>query len=286
MSADPFVRCDQLVKVHHLDDQDVVALRGLDLEIASGERIGVVGASGSGKSTLLNVLGGLDRPTAGRAEVGGVELTATTERELHRYRRSTVGFVWQQSSRNLLPYLTAVDNVALPMRASRRSHPDRRAGELLALVGLDRRAGHRPSELSGGEQQRVAVAVALANEPALLLADEPTGELDTASAEELHAVLGAITEATGLTQLIVSHDAGLAHHVDRVVSIRDGRVATEHRAGHGGGAIAEYLSVDRFGQVHLTETHRAALGDPSLLRAVIDDDELRLRSADDESTGR
>jgi putative ABC transport system ATP-binding protein len=223
------ITCENLVKIYTQTGVDVVALQGLDLSVADGEIIGIVGESGSGKSTLLNVLGGLDRPSAGRIEVNGQDLLKMTEKELDHYRCTQVGFVWQQTSRNLIPYLTTLENIELPMRLSTLSAELRRARaeELLDTVGLGERGNHLPDQLSGGEQQRAAIAVALANQPAILLADEPTGELDTATATTIYQVLQKINQLFGTTILIVSHDTGISHQVGRVILIRDGRTSTE-----------------------------------------------------------
>ncbi|MEO1060789.1 MAG: ABC transporter ATP-binding protein [Actinomycetota bacterium] len=280
MSDDLLVDCDQLLKVYPLEGQDVIALQGLRLTIHRGERVGIIGASGSGKSTLLNILGALDQPTAGTVTVAGIDLAAADARTRNRFRRSTVGFVWQQGSRNLVHHLSALDNVALPRRAARLDDPEDRAKDLLTLVGLADRVHHRPVELSGGEQQRVAIAVALANGPELLLADEPTGELDSTTSLEIYDLLRRITDETGLTQVIVSHDRELARHVDRVVTVRDGRVSAEHRSSEDDtGGIDEFLTVDRYGQLQLGEAHRDVLGTDGLVTATVDGDEIRLRRA-------
>ncbi len=189
--------------------------------------MGVVGVSGSGKSTLLNVLGGLDRPTAGRIWVNGNNLLKLSNQALDQYRLSTVGFVWQQASRNLVPYLSAIKNVEMPMILAGNTGKRRRAEELLDMVGLSERTHHKLSEMSGGEQQRVAIAVALVNRPSLLLADEPTGEVDEANAKMIYQIFKDLNTELNLTTLIVSHDVGLAKHVDRVIAIRDGKIATE-----------------------------------------------------------
>jgi ABC-type lipoprotein export system ATPase subunit/bifunctional DNA-binding transcriptional regulator/antitoxin component of YhaV-PrlF toxin-antitoxin module len=228
MAGEPFIICDSLVKIYKVAELEVVALQGLDLVVAEGEILGVVGASGSGKTTLMNTLGGLDRPSAGRVWVGGHDLLKMSEADLDHFRRSTVGFVWQQVGRNLIPFVSALDNVKLPMMlAGRGNRNKRRAEELLEAVGLADRRKHRLSELSGGEQQRVAIAVALANEPSLLLADEPTGEVDEETAVIIYEMLKKLNRDFGLTTLIVSHDPDLAHHVDRIVAIRDGKTAAE-----------------------------------------------------------
>ncbi len=223
------ISCENLVKIYPQIGVEVVALQGLDLRVMPGEIIGIVGESGSGKSTLLNVLGGLDHPSAGKVSVAGQDLLQLSEAELDQYRSHQVGFIWQQTTRNLVPYLTALENVELPMRLTDRPDEERshRAEELLDMVGLGERVTHLPAQLSGGEQQRVAIAVALANNPPLLLADEPTGELDTATAQEIYNVLQTANQTFGTTILIVSHDAGISQQVDRVISIRDGKTSTE-----------------------------------------------------------
>ncbi|MCZ4516682.1 ABC transporter ATP-binding protein, partial [Streptomyces sp. ActVer] len=222
------VVCDNLVRVYRTDEVEVQALQGLDLVVEEGECTALVGASGSGKSTLLSILSGLDLPTAGRARVAGHDLLALGRRERLGYRRRTVGFVWQQTGRNLLPYLTALENVALPMKYVRVPRRQRaaRAAELLDVLGVSYCRDRRPAELSGGEQQRVAVAVATANTPQVLLADEPTGELDTASAEEVFAALRRANEELGATVLVVTHDPLVSGQVRRTVRIRDGRTST------------------------------------------------------------
>lgn len=227
--ADPLVVCETLVKIFRAGGSEIVALQGLDLTIKSGELLGIVGPSGSGKSTLLNILGGLERPSAGRITVGSRELLKLSDAELDRYRRTQVGFVWQQSARNLLPGLTALQNVELPIRLSgcsqRKSRE--RASALLSSLGLDKRMHHRSSKLSGGEQQRVAIGIALANRPQIVLADEPTGELDGATADEIYSALRQMNLECGATMVIVSHDPDLHRHVDRIVTIRDGQTSTE-----------------------------------------------------------
>ena len=227
--TDPFILCDNLVKIYKVAELEVVALQGLDLAVAAGELLGIVGASGSGKSTLLNILGGLDRPSAGRVTVDGRDLLKLSERALDRHRRAEVGFVWQQTGRNLIPYLTARENVELPMTVAGAGLLEKRrhARELLEAVGLWEHRRHRLAQLSGGQQQRLAIAVALANRPRLLLADEPTGEVDSATAQGLLDLFRELNQAYGLTTVIVTHDPQIARQVDRVVAIRDGRTSTE-----------------------------------------------------------
>jgi len=221
--------CDNLVKIYKIAGIEVVALQGLDLVVKDGEMLGIVGASGSGKSTLLNILGGLDRPSAGRVWTYGADLLKFNDRDLDRYRRTMVGFVWQQSARNLIPYLTAVENIEVPMTLSGLSvaKKRRRAEKLLEAVGLEDRKDHHLSQLSGGEQQRIAIAVALANDPRLLLADEPTGEVDEATSQTIYKIFRRLNQEMGKTILIVSHDPGIAREVDRVVAIRDGKTAAD-----------------------------------------------------------
>jgi putative ABC transport system ATP-binding protein len=226
----PLIVCENLVKIYKVVDLEVVALQGLELIVQRGEMLGVVGTSGSGKSTLLNILGGLDRPSAGKVIVDGLDLLGLSESALNRYQREKVGFVWQQTSRNLIPYLTAQENVELPMSMSwvQSSRMKRSwAEELLNSVGLYPRRHHKLAQLSGGEQQRVAIAVALSNKPVLLLGDEPTGEVDSATAQIVMDTFRQLNEKYGLTTIIVTHDPKIAEQVDRVVAIRDGKTSTE-----------------------------------------------------------
>ena len=226
---EPIVICDNLVKIYKVADLEVVALQGLDLEVMQGEMMAIVGASGSGKSTLLNILSGLDVPSAGRGIVDGNDLTRLTEAQRIVYRRYVVGHIWQQSGRNLMPELSAAANIELPqlLGGASSGKRTRHAEELLELVGLAGMSKKRPDQLSGGEQQRVAVAVALANDPVLLLADEPTGELDSITAGEIFALLRSLNEKLGLTIITVTHDVAIAAVMDRTIAIRDGRTSTE-----------------------------------------------------------
>ena len=229
MTTEPFIICENLVKIYKVADLEVVALQGLDLAVAPGEMLGIVGASGSGKSTLLNILGGLDRPSAGRVTVDGRDLLKLSEGALDRYRRTRVGFVWQQVARNLIPYLSARANVELPMTVAGVGLREKRhrSQELLERTGLWEHRRHRLAQLSGGQQQRVAIAVALANQPTLLLGDEPTGEVDSATAQGLQDLFHDLNKDLGLTTIIVTHDPQIARRVDRVVAIRDGKTSTE-----------------------------------------------------------
>lgn len=231
---DVMIECDSLVKIYKTKDIEVLALQGLDLTVKRGELMAIIGNSGSGKSTFLNMIGGLDRPSAGKLYVDGKNLFQMTEQELVEYKRSTVGFVWQNNARNLLPYLTAWENVMTPMlfmegieNTKSEEEKKQRALELLELVGLEHRKDSSLSQLSGGEQQRVAIAIALANNPKLLLADEPTGAVDRKTADDILEMFRELNEKLGLTIVIVTHDKELSRKVNRVVSIRDGKTSSE-----------------------------------------------------------
>ena len=223
------VKCDNLIKIYKVDDLEVVALQGLELDVVRGEMIALVGASGSGKTTLMNILGGLDVPSAGRCMVAEYDLTRLDEEQRTRYRNQVVGYLWQQSGRNLLPDLTIAANVDLPqmLNGVSSTRSARRTRELLEMVGLGSMGSKRPFQLSGGEQQRAAIAVAMANAPALLLADEPTGELDSLTAQDLISLLRQINKELGQTVILVTHDTAVAARVDRTLAIRDGRTSTE-----------------------------------------------------------
>ena len=221
------IECDSLVKIYKTPDVEVLALQGLDLTVDYGEMTAIIGNSGSGKSTFLNMLGGLDRPSAGRLLVDGKDLFKLGERELVEYKLHTVGFVWQNNARNLLPYLTATQNVMMPMLFGGEHKRRQRALELLDMVNMSHRKNSRLSALSGGEQQRIAIAIALANHPRLLLADEPTGAVDQKTSSDILDMLRAINRESGLTIVIVTHDQLLAKKVSRVIAIRDGKIASE-----------------------------------------------------------
>ncbi len=226
----PLIVCENLVKIYKVADLEVLALQGLDLIVNRGEVLGIVGTSGSGKTTLMNILGGLDRPSAGRVSVDGIDLLSLSDHALNQYQRTKVGFVWQQTSRNLIPYLTALENIEMPMTMAWVTNARQKrewAEELLSAVGLYERRHHRLAQLSGGEQQRVAIAVALANKPVLLLGDEPTGEVDTVTAQAIMDTFRRLNERLDLTTIIVTHDPRIAEQVDRVVAIRDGKISTE-----------------------------------------------------------
>ncbi|HWQ15099.1 MAG TPA: ATP-binding cassette domain-containing protein [Roseiflexaceae bacterium] len=297
MTTEPIIVCDNVVKIYKLDEIEVVALQGLDLTVRQGEVMSLVGASGSGKTTLLNVLGGLDRISAGRVMVAGNDLLKLSEQQLDQYRRRYVGFVWQQKARNLIPYLDIQQNIELPMIMSGVGAKARRAwaNELIDAVGLTHRRNHRLAQLSGGEQQRVAIAVALANRPALLLGDEPTGELDSATAETIFEIFHHLNRTYGLTVVIVSHDPNIARHVDRVVQIRDGKTSSETKrravdAGGGNGAAGdggkeqhvfeELVMLDQAGRLQVPKEIREKYGIGNRIRMEETPEGLLLRPVD------
>lgn len=224
---DFIIECENLVKIYKVADLEVFALQGLELKVKKGEMVGIIGSSGSGKSTLLNILGGLDTPTGGRVFVNGWNINKMSYRDKILYKRDTIGFVWQNPSRNLVPYLTALENVQLPMILKGRGLDRKWARELLEAVGLTDWMHHKPMQMSGGQQQRVAIAVALANRPAILLADEPTGALDSKTGAEIFQVFKRVSREYGTTVIVVTHDRSLAGAVDRAVEIRDGKISTE-----------------------------------------------------------
>ncbi|HSF27376.1 MAG TPA: ABC transporter ATP-binding protein [Actinomycetes bacterium] len=266
--ADAQVVCDNVVRIYRSAGVEVVALQGLDLLVDRGELVAIIGPSGSGKSTLLRILSGLDVPTAGAVRVAGHDLGAMGRRELLAYRRRVVGFVWQQTGRNLLPYLSAHENVALPLGIAGRPAREAaaRADELLELLEVAHRRDQRPTEMSGGEQQRAAIAVALANSPEVLFADEPTGELDSATAADVFAALRHANSELGVTVIVVTHDALVSSQVQRSISIRDGRTSTETLrrvdapVDASGRVVAqEFAVLDRAGRLQLPAEFTAAL---------------------------
>lgn len=220
------IQADGLVKIYKSKETEVLALQGLDLTVSEGELTALIGNSGSGKSTFLNMIGGLDRPSAGKLMVDGQNLFTMTEKQLVSYKRNTVGFVWQNNGRNLLPYLSALENIMLPMYLTNAKKKKEKALELLDLVGMSSKKYNRLNTLSGGEQQRIAIAIALANSPKLLLADEPTGSVDTKTADYIFDIFTELNKQ-GQTILIVTHDVALSKKVHRVVAIRDGKISSE-----------------------------------------------------------
>lgn len=275
-----FVTCDNLVKIYKVADLEVVALQGLDLSVLEGDILALVGPSGAGKSTLLNVIGGLDVPSAGKVEVHGYDLLAMNSGQRVRYKRDVVGFVWQQPSRNLLPYLTAEENVELPMLLLGTSGKERkrRALELLEIVGLADRARFRPDQLSGGQQQRVAIAVALANNPPLLLGDEMTGQIDSQAASEVFEILRTVNEIFNTTIILVTHDPLVSGLVDRVVAIHDGRTSTEirRRRDEISGQLdeEEWVILDQAGRLQLPKVYVESLAMSERVKVKLEDDHV------------
>ena len=287
-SASPYIVCSGLFKIYKAAGLEVVALRGLELNVFSGEIIAIVGASGSGKSTLLNILAGYDTPSAGTARVGDYDLLNMTNKEVVNYRRHEVGFIWQETSRNLFPYLSAAENVELPMvltgvPASTRRE---RAVKLLDMVGLGHRLEHKPAQLSGGEQQRVAIAVSLANDPPLLLADEPTGELDDLTGQEILDLFNEVNQELATTIVIVTHDPAVATSVGRAITIRDGRTSTEttrkvsfeRRVGGEATDTEEFLIVDSAGNVQIPRDMLEQLSINRRVRASVRSGRVTLES--------
>ncbi|OKJ05281.1 ABC transporter ATP-binding protein [Kitasatospora sp. CB01950] len=289
--SDLAISCERLVRIFSSDGIEVQALQGLDLTVDQGDLVALVGASGSGKSTLLNVLAGLDTPTAGSATVAGCDLLTMTAKDRLRYRREVVGFIWQQTARNLLPFLTAAQNIALPMqlrsghRAAKKQRT--RVTELLEALDIGELGHRRPAELSGGQQQRVAIAVALANDPAVLLADEPTGELDSETAVGIFEAFRTVNRDLGTTVVVVTHDPMVAGEVRRTVAIRDGRTSSEVLRRtvtdeHGQETVSEreYVMLDRTGRVQLPAKFLAALGMEHRVAADLAADHIELRPDD------
>ncbi|MFC7489313.1 MULTISPECIES: ATP-binding cassette domain-containing protein [unclassified Knoellia] len=275
--------CDGLVRIFTSEGVEVVALQGLDLEVRRGELVAVVGASGSGKSTLLNILSGLDVPSAGSASVAGHDLLTMGRAERLRYRRTTVGFLHQQATANLLPYLSAIENIQLPMlfASGQRDERTTRAREILQVLGIEECAPRMLGELSGGQQQRVALGVALANRPMVLLADEPTGELDSRSSDEVFGAIRRANEELGTTVVVVTHDVHVSEQVSRTVAIRDGRTASEVRRhvtrGADGGELVisqEYAVLDRAGRLQLPKAFVTALGLRDRVRLELEGDHI------------
>ncbi|WBW95611.1 ABC transporter ATP-binding protein [Oceanirhabdus sp. W0125-5] len=312
------IDCENLIKIYKTEEFEVVALQGMDLRIEEGEFTAIIGNSGSGKSTLLNMIGGLDKASAGKLIVDGKDLFKLNEEQLIKYKRDSVGFVWQNNARNLLPYLTAMENIELVLSLKkeirnekllsnnrsinvknrvqngfknyfRSSNNRARALELLEMVELSHRKNNRLFELSGGQQQRVAIAIALANNPKILLADEPTGSVDTKTSDKIFSILRKLNEEMNQTILIVTHDRSLAKKVDRVISISDGRTNSEFirnrsyadRIGEIGSNFEEnddthdeYAVVDRIGRLHLPKDY--------IEKMNLKNNRLRVRKNDDE----
>jgi ABC-type lipoprotein export system ATPase subunit len=274
--------CENVFKIYKTSDIEVVALQGLDLTVARGEMMAIIGNSGSGKSSLLNLLGGLDTPSAGKVLIDNLDIEKLSPMQLRRFKSETVGFVWQNTARNLIPYLSAIENVILPMRILKKVDKDY-ARSLLEYVGLGNKLTRRLFELSGGEQQRVAIAIALANKPPLLLADEPTGAVDTKTTVDLLNLFKKISSELDTTIVIVTHDRYVSSFVDRVASMRDGRTSSEfirrrydleldalgtsfHEETH-----EEYAMLDRFGRLQLPQIFTEGISSGSRVKLTIDD---------------
>jgi len=280
---DAHIVCDNLVRVYQTEGVEVQALQGLDLLVDRGDLVAVVGASGSGKSTLLNILSGLDTPTAGGARVAGCDLLTMKAKDRLRYRRDVVGFIWQQTGRNLFSHLDAADNVMLPMSyaGTRGAKAEQRANDLLELLGIGYARDRRPHQLSGGEQQRVAIAVAMANAPDVLFADEPTGELDTATAHQVFEALRTANHELGVTVVVVTHDANVAGQVRRTIAIRDGRTSSEtvraiavDEDGSERHVAEEYVMLDRAGRMQLPREYVERLEMRDRVRVALDADHV------------
>lgn len=280
----PIVECEGLVHIYRTAELEVVALQGLDLRVEAGEVVAIVGRSGSGKTTLMNVIAGVDEPTAGLARVGGHDLVRMTEHERESYRQELVGYVLQHSQANLATDLNALENVQLPMTHRTTMESRQRAAYLLETMGIDHLATSRPGELSGGESVRLAVAIAMANQPQVLLADEPTAELDRSTADSLLRDLRQLLRESGSAAIIVTHDTSVERHADRVIQIRDGRTSTQTRwlEEEGEAVRDELLIMDRAGRIQLPRAYVERLGARGLIRAHLEGDEIRLRRGDQE----
>jgi ABC-type lipoprotein export system ATPase subunit len=276
------IDCQNLIKIHKQGNLEVVALQGLDLTMEQGEFVSIVGASGAGKSTLLTILAGFEKPSAGRAVVVERDLTDISRKDLTTYYRRDVGFVWQDFTRNLLPYLNAIQNIELPLLLGgiRRRKRRKRSLALLEAVGLRGKAHAGVHTMSGGEQQRLALCVALAPGPRLLLADELTGELDTETSLEIFDLLRQLSHEGGLSVLVVTHDLAIANRSDRVIRMADGRIATQSRLG-----AIEHASVDNRGMVQLPRDMmiEAGIGESVRLKVVPEGILLQPEEGRDES---
>ncbi|MEO8899542.1 MAG: ABC transporter ATP-binding protein [Candidatus Dormibacter sp.] len=272
------VDCEGVVHIYKAEKLEVVALQGLDLVVEAGEMVAIAGRSGSGKTTLMNILAGLETPTAGVVRVGGHDLSRLSSAEREQYRRETVGYVLQHAMGNVAPYLTALENVEAAALTGPSRDRSRMCAELLERLGLGDRLLRRPAELAGHETQRLALAIALANRPRLLLADEPTAELDTASAAHLLADLTDVLREQDAAAVIVTHDPQLETYVDRVVMIRDGRTSSERRwVEREGELIHDELAImDRAGRIQLPRAYVERLGLSGRVRLHLDADRISI----------
>lgn len=273
-----FIKCKQIVKAYSVSGHEIVALRGIDFEMERGEMVAIIGPSGAGKSSLMNLIGGLDTPTAGQLFVDGQNLLDLKGRHLADYRLNKIGFIWQQVSQNLLAHRTATGNVTLPMMLAGMNlwRRRQRARDLLEAVGLKEHRHKRPGQLSGGQQQRVAVAVALANEPQILLADEPTGALDRTNAMAVMDLLSHLRQSLNLTILMVTHDLEVAAYADRVLTLRDGALAQD-MSGH-----EENTRVDEGGRIKLPALVQSHLQEAARIAVEIRPEGVLLRPETEE----
>ncbi|WP_051652399.1 ATP-binding cassette domain-containing protein [Clostridium algidicarnis] len=295
------VQCQNLIKIYKSsDDIEVVALQGLDLNIKQGELMAIIGNSGSGKSTLLNMIGCLDNPTAGKLIVDGKDLFKLSKEEIITYKKQTVGFVWQNNARNLIPYLTALENVELALSITRQKNKKEKALKYLDLVSISHRKNNSLSELSGGEQQRIAIAIALANNPKILLADEPTGSVDSKTANLILDLFRDINREIGVTIIIVTHDGQISAKVDRVVAIRDGKTSSEfirkvsyseelksiekglYDKSQFGNTHMELAILDKAGRLQIPSEYLKALNlkDKTKIKVELEDEKIILYSPD------
>lgn len=287
IDADCMVKADSLVKIYKTKETEVLALQGLDMEVKKGELTALIGNSGSGKSTFLNMIGGIDRPSAGSLWVDGKNLFTMTEKQLADYKRETVGFVWQNNGRNMLPFLPVLENIMLPMNISGTKKKREKALELLERVGLSSKKNSRMNMLSGGEQQRIAIAIALSNSPKLLLADEPTGSVDTKTANYIFDIFSELN-ADGQTILIVTHDIQLSKKVKRVVAIRDGKISSERVLKEGYKDRVRESGIDWFAEESqdeyavLDRAHRVQLPQELLSEIGITDNKVKITSKNGE----
>ncbi len=274
----PIVECEGLVHIYKAANLEVVALQGLDLEVGPGEMVAIAGRSGSGKTTLMNILAGLETPSAGVVSVDGHDLTRLGASAQERYRREVVGYVLQHAHGNLVPYLTTLENVQAATVTGTPGPRSTAARDLLDRLGLGNRLSQRPAALAGHENQRLALATALANRPRLLLADEPTAELDTAAAAQLLADLTSLLREEGIAAVIVTHDPQLEAYVDRVVMIRDGRTSSERRwVERGGERINDELAImDRAGRIQLPRAYVDRLGLRDRVRLHLEEDRIAI----------
>jgi len=285
---DPIIVCDGLVKIYKTEDVEVMALQGLELEVKRGEILSVIGKSGSGKSTLMNIIGGLERQSVGTIIVDGMNLADMTEKEMVQYRKKKIGFVWQKSSRNLYSYLTSIENVEAAMNFTKldAGQKHEKAMRLLEMTGIAHKMNSYPAQMSGGEQQRVSIAVALANDPDILLADEPTGAVDSKTSNMIQDLFRKLNQEMGLTIIIVTHDVKLANKVDRVVMISDGKISTEKiMKAQVREQIAHISSDELDDDAHdeysvMDKAHRVQLNEEILEAAGIDTNKVKIRVVD------